>query len=145
MTLITELRREPSQQADKPLTTATLAQYTTAADNNVIAMNEQGPKPVLPSVYPRPEDRVYESENDRIHFETCLEAERIAATLLPEGPRLNLQPITFDKEHGLQGLAVIFTVGTVFGTGKDKVALVPERTIAILQKMNIPWRAVSLD
>lgn len=66
---------------------------------------------------------------------------RIAASLPPEGTRLNTEPIAFDPEHELRGLHAIFTAGTVIFTSDLAGAmLVPERSRQILDILEIPYR-----
>ncbi len=90
--------------------------------------------------------RVFADENAKIAWEVSQEVERIAATLPPEGQRLNPQLITFDTKHKRRGLHAIFTAGTVIGTDQEGVLLVPERSLKILDALGIPyniWKKLS--
>lgn len=71
--------------------------------------------------------------------DVCQEAEKVAATVPlernPSYPRI----ITFTPDQEQRGLTVIYTVGEVWGMGHDKMAIVPQRTLDILDMMNIPY------
>ena len=86
--------------------------------------------------------RRFVDENARVAWEVSHAVDCIAASLPPEGQLLNTEPITFDPEHQQRGLHAIFTAGTVIGTGRQGILLVPERTRKILDALQIPYRIV---
>ncbi len=86
--------------------------------------------------------RIFADEEARINWETTCEAEGIAATLAPEEAPLSPQTITFLPKDKERGLAVVFAVGTAWGTGIDNTLSVPQRTLDVLEKMSIPYEVV---
>lgn len=73
------------------------------------------------------------------------EVKRVAAALPPEEQPFNVRAITFDAEHAAGGWDAAFFGGTVIASGREGVALVPERTLKILNALNIPYRIVPKD
>jgi hypothetical protein len=84
-------------------------------------------------------EKVFADERTRIGWEIVQAVERIAKTLPPEGQHLNSQPIIFEEEYRHRGLNAVFAAGTVIGTGRRNVLLVPERTLGILTELKIPY------
>jgi hypothetical protein len=70
--------------------------------------------------------------------------QRVAETIssLPaEDQNLRAKTITFDSGHMSDGTYAIFFAGTVVGTDRAGVFLVPERTLSILERLRIPYQA----
>lgn len=85
----------------------------------------------------------YAGEETEFRLRIAEEVERVAAELPPESSLLNLRAITFDQEYGKKGRAAVLFAGTMVGTGQKGVVLVPERTLNILDALDIPYRVVS--
>lgn len=84
--------------------------------------------------------RRFVDEATRLGYETAQAVSRLVKDLPPEGAELKTQRITFAPEHEDRGLTAIFTAGTVIFTGReDGAMLVPERSLQILQKLDIPY------
>jgi len=64
-----------------------------------------------------------------------------AATLPSEDQNLRAAAITFDAEHMAEGTYAILFAGTVIGTDRAGVFLIPERTRTILKRLRIPYRS----
>ena len=90
-------------------------------------------------------DTEFANENARIAWEISQAVDRIGGSLPHESQFLNLEPITFDPEHQFRGLHAVFTAGTVIGTGKEGILLIPERTRKILDHLKIPYAIASLE
>lgn len=82
---------------------------------------------------------VFANEKARIAWRVGREIDRIAATLPQESHHLDAKPIRFDVEYITRGTYAIFLSGTVIGTDQEDVFVVPERTLKILQKLDIPY------
>lgn len=85
----------------------------------------------------------FADEKAKIGWEIVQAVSRIAESLPPEGQPLDTQPITFNPEQKLRGLFAIFRSGTVIGTRQEDVLRVPNRTLKILDRLNIPYHIVT--
>lgn len=86
--------------------------------------------------------RVFANERAKVAWETIEAVKKIAGTLQPEGMNLDAQPISFAKRHRTRGLYVVFASGTVIGTGIEGTLLVPQRTLGILDSLEIPYKTL---
>lgn len=91
----------------------------------------------------RQSNRTFADENARIAWEVAQEISRIASTIPMEAPRLNARTISFDDEHQARGTYAIFLAGTVIGTANSGQFLVADRSLTILDRLNIPYRITS--
>jgi hypothetical protein len=82
----------------------------------------------------------FADENARIAWEVGQAIDRISQNFPSEGPHLKAHRISFDPEHAAAGTYAIMLSGTVIGTAKLGVFIVPERTLTILQTLRIPYR-----
>lgn len=86
--------------------------------------------------------RVFADEDTRIAWETLRRVLLAASALPPERPDFKPQAITFEGANRLEGLTAVLSAGTVIFTDRH-VLLVPERTLEILQKLDIPYNVAS--
>ena len=84
----------------------------------------------------------FADENARIAWEVGQAISRISGELPPETPNLNARSVSFSPEYEAKGTYAIFFAGTVIGTDQKGVFVVPERSLTILHKLGIPYRAV---
>ena len=84
---------------------------------------------------------VFADARARIAWEVGKAITQIAASLPPESQNLKAQTITFEPEDMSRGTYALLFSGTVIGTDRDGVFLVPERSLNILQKLAIPYHA----
>lgn len=88
------------------------------------------------------EELVFADERSELAWNIAKSVDSLAATLPPEGPNLEARLITFDAGVMQRGRYALFFAGTVIGTGKKGVFLVPGRSLKILEKLNIPYQEV---
>ena len=87
--------------------------------------------------------RIFADEETRWGYEVAEKVSELVNRLPPEGPRLNIQRITFEgfkREDRIRGLSAVFTAGTSWGTGEKGVLAVPQRTIDVLNELKLPFR-----
>lgn len=87
--------------------------------------------------------RIFASDEARRGWEINQKVERLNEIFPSEGQQLKAKPILFEKEFRHDGLAAIFAAGTVIGTGIRGVLLVPERSLKILEELQIPYQIYS--
>jgi hypothetical protein len=85
---------------------------------------------------------IYPDEKTRRAWEILERAQAVIANIPPEGEELNIQAVTFSPEYEFDGWNVVFTVGTVIPTDKDTIMLVPQRTLDVLSRMDIPYELI---
>jgi hypothetical protein len=85
----------------------------------------------------------FATDKAQIAWEIGERVARIAQQLSPETPNDKAQRITFDSEYLTKGTYAIFLSGTVVGTATEGVFVVPSRSLLILKKLGIPYRAVA--
>jgi hypothetical protein len=82
--------------------------------------------------------------NAKIASDIAQAVDRIAPSLPAETATLRSIPISFDPDNAVRGDYAIFLAGTVIGTPHRGVYLVPERTLAMLRALGIPYNAVDV-
>ena len=65
----------------------------------------------------------------------------VVSSLPPEPQNLRAHTITFDPECSSKGTYAIFFAGTVVGTDREGVFMVPERSLTVLERLGIPYRS----
>ena len=108
-----------------------------ALDSLVSSMDENSKKEMNSHL------KSYAGEETEFRLRMAEEVERVAADLPPESSLPNLRAITFDQKYGKKGRAAVLFAGTMVGTGQKGVVLVPERTLKILDALDIPYLDVS--
>lgn len=89
-----------------------------------------------------PGERIFADEKAKTAWEIAQAVENVTASLPPEGLNLNTRLITFEDEHARKGRYALFFSGTVIGTDRKGVFSVPERSLRILDALNIPYQHV---
>lgn len=84
----------------------------------------------------------FHDENARLSWEIRREIHEIVDTLPAQPHDADLQPVTFSAANERRGLHALFAVGTVVGTGQEKVVFVPQRSLTVLDKLGIPYEVV---
>lgn len=82
---------------------------------------------------------VFADENARIAWEVGQAVDKLKNEFPPETADQEFKRISFPKDVSTKGIHAVFTAGTVVGTGQRGVFIVPERTIAILNRLKIPF------
>jgi hypothetical protein len=84
---------------------------------------------------------VYANARAKTAWEVRKEVSKITSSIPPENQNLKATTISFDPEHVSRGTYAILFSGTVIGTDRAGVYLVPERTLSILKQLEIPYHA----
>jgi|ERR1700686_4948906 len=85
---------------------------------------------------------VFANEKARVAWEIGQEVSQLASELPVETPTMNATTISFDPVHRTRGTYAVLFTGTVVGTDKEGVFVVPERTLMALRRMHIPYREI---
>ena len=85
-------------------------------------------------------DVVFANDKARIAWEVGQEVSKLTPELPVETPTMAARTISFDSAHRTRGTYAIFVAGTVIGTAEFGVFVVPERTLTILRKLDIPYK-----
>jgi hypothetical protein len=86
------------------------------------------------------EELIFADDNARIAWEVGQEVDRISALLPAEAPTLNARTISFDSKNRSRGTYAVFFSGTVFPTDRKGVLVVPERSLRILDQLQISYQ-----
>lgn len=87
------------------------------------------------------EEIVFADEYARTAWEVGQAVANITASLPPEDQNLGAQTIAFEPRHLSRGTYAIFFSGTVIGTDREGVFLVPERSLNVLERLGIPYHS----
>ena len=87
---------------------------------------------------------LFADDRTKLAWEIGQSVSQISATLPPESASLKAIPITFSPESASRGRYGILMAGTVIGTPQHDVYLVPERSLTILQRLQVPYRIAEL-
>lgn len=88
------------------------------------------------------EEIVFANENAKIAWEIGQEVDRVTALLPPEGSVLKTETIAFAPEYLSRGTYAVFFSGTVIATDRKGVLAVPERSLHVLEQLQIPYQVV---
>jgi hypothetical protein len=86
------------------------------------------------------EELIFADENAKTAWQVGQEVDRVLALLPAEGLTLNTRTITFDPENRSRGTYAVFFSGTVFPTDRKGVLVVPERSLRILDRLQISYQ-----
>lgn len=86
------------------------------------------------------EELVFASEHAKLAWEVGEAVSRIIAFLPPEGQSLKATTITFESENLSKGTYALLFSGTVIGTDRKEVFLVPDRSLSVLKQLGIPYQ-----
>lgn len=90
-----------------------------------------------------PEEKlVFADEKAELAWIIAKAVDSVSATLPPEGQNLKACLITFDEKEASRGRYAIFLAGTVIGTDRKGVFLVPSQSLKILDVLRIPYQEV---
>jgi hypothetical protein len=84
----------------------------------------------------------YATEKARIAWEVGQAISSISKEIPPESQNLDAATITFAPEDLTKGTYAIFLSGTVIGTNKSDVFVVPQRSLQILERLRIHYQVV---
>lgn len=88
------------------------------------------------------EEVVFADEHAKVAWEIGQAVSRITASLPSEGQSLQAQTITFAPADLSRGTYALFFSGTVIGTDRKDVFLVPERSLKVLDELEIPYQPI---
>lgn len=89
------------------------------------------------------EEIVFADENAKLAWEIGQGVDRITALLPPESSALKTETITFEAKYLSRGTYAVFFSGTVIATDRKGVLVVPERSLHVLDQLQIPYQVVS--
>ncbi len=112
-------------------------QRSRATNRKTSRMAETGIKAALAPIQ---EEIVFADEYARTAWEVGQAISRIIGSLPPEDQNLKAQTITFEPKDISRGTYAIFFSGTVIGTERSGVFLVPERSLEVLNRLGIPYQ-----
>ena len=81
----------------------------------------------------------FANEKAKIAWEIGQEILKLENKLPVETPTMVARTICFDEAHRTRGTYAVLLAGTVVGTAEVGVFVVPERTLAVLRKLGIPY------
>ena len=85
------------------------------------------------------QDISFANDKARIAWEIGQRVSELTAELPVETPTMNARTICFEPAHRIRGTYAVLLAGTVVGTADAGVFVVPERTLAVLRKLDIPY------
>jgi hypothetical protein len=81
----------------------------------------------------------FADERARLAWEVGHAVSKIVDSLPPETQNLEAKTITFAPKHISRGTYAILLSGTVIGTKREGVFVVPKRSLQILDRLRIPY------